>query len=820
MRVILPFLFALFIFQSISVAQQSNRECTATRAKGNIKIDGNLTESDWANAVAFGDFIQFEPVEAAAPGMRTEFKLLYDDEAIYFAAWCYDPHPDSILRELGNYDDGDLNADKVRLVIDPYNTRQDAFFFDLYASGVQLDFKWNDNQFNTVWISNTKINDKGWTAEIKIPYSSIRFPNVEKQEWAIQVARTIRRTREYDQWSYTPKKENNPIKFFGTIKGIENIKPPLRLSLTPYATLILERSPFFTTNEKFDYTSSYSYAAGADVKLGLNESFTVDMTLFPDFSQVVTDKKQKNLTYREIIFDENRPFFKEGVELFDKYGLFYSRRIGNTPIGFFDVYSQLDNDERVIKNPSQSKLLNATKLTGRTPGGLGVGIINAVTDNIYATIENEAGESRNVLTSPRTNYNVISLEQQLPNQSSVSFMNLNTTRGKVYDDSNVSALGGRYRNKENTILIEGNAAFSQKLHKDSAEASTDDEMGFKYYVGINKVGGKYEYGVEQEVRSDKYFARDLGFQNIPRLVSNSAYIRFNLYNPWKFLNFGNSNLSFNYNIDYLTRERTNSEVNYNNFYMTRKFTAYFFGAGFAPFVSKDYFEPRVEGLYFNSLRYYYAYWGISTDYRKKLALDLSLNTSNFLDKFLGQGYNVEPMLRYRISNRLTINAGMFYYFDPHNVGFATFFNNAPLIGERRTNTYVPQIGARFIFKNNLAINLNARHYWNTVQYLNYFKLQNDGNLLLTNEYTNNASFSYNFANIDVLFSWQFAPGSNLSIFYRYTLEDETGIEAKPPAYGKNLARFNNLPSTNTISIRALYFLDWLYLRKYFKKKQL
>nr|MBK9652940.1 carbohydrate binding family 9 domain-containing protein [Bacteroidota bacterium] len=393
-------LFFFFCLKQVSFATDSLKVGHAYRSTTSVKIDGVLAEADWQKAESHGGFIEFDPTQGLPPSQKTEFKIMYDNSAVYFAAICYDTSPDSILAELGNRDDFDLNADKIRLVLDPYNTRQGGYVFEVYASGVQLDWRFDDEEFDAVWMSAVKKNENGWICEMEIPYSAIRFPNDDIQKWAIQVARSIRRVREYDQWCTTPKSDANPFKYFANLEGIEKINAPLRLSLTPYVSMFADRAPEYDADGKYIYRNSSSYNMGADIKYGIDERFTVDMILLPDFGQVRSDNKIKNIGYQEITFDENRPFFRESSELFNKFGLFYSRRIANTPKGFFGVYDQLNAGEKVVSNPQQGKLINATKLSGRTNGGLGIGLLNAVIDNTYAVVENENGEKRKILTEP------------------------------------------------------------------------------------------------------------------------------------------------------------------------------------------------------------------------------------------------------------------------------------------------------------------------------------------------------------------------------------------------------------------------------------
>ena len=449
------FLLLIFISSFLKLAAQSSQSIlkdsikttTAVRITIPPKIDGVLDEEVWKNVPIATDFIQYEPNYKAPSTQHTEVKIIYDDNAIYIGAFMYDTHPDSILHELGSRDDHELNSDYFYVFFDTYNKLIDSYIFGVSASGIQLDTRLQEENYDAVWQSSVKINKQGWCAELKIPYSAFRFPDSKEQKWRAEFQRVIRRNRELSRWAFIPKNTGAIVKYFGKLEGINTIKPPLRLSLTPYISNYYETIPSQTINGVSGYEKSSYYNAGAGIKYGLNQSFTLDMTLLPDFGQVQSDNKVKNISYIETLYEDYRPFFKEGTDLFNK-NMFYTRRIGKTPSKFYLVPEMLNADETIVKNPSQAKLVNAAKISGRTVGGTGLGIFNAVTDNTYAIVKNLAGHERKILTEPLTNYNAIVIDQQLKNSSSINFMNTNVLRnGSEFRNANVSALEIKLLNK-------------------------------------------------------------------------------------------------------------------------------------------------------------------------------------------------------------------------------------------------------------------------------------------------------------------------------------------------------------------------------------
>ena len=815
MKAVTLILFLFVQLFAVAFAETAPKKYTTLKTTLSPKIDGKLDDEAWKNIAAITSFVDALPIEGAEPSQQTEIKIIYDDQAIYIGGMMYDTAPDSVLHEFGNRDNDDLNADKVRIVFDTYNTRVDAYDFGLYASGVQTDYKFSDETFDAVWQSATQLNDKGWSFEMKIPYSAIRFPNSNEQLWALQVTRSIRRNREFIQWNLTPKSEDNPFKFWGTLEGLKDIKPPLRLSLTPYLSAYYEHSPVYNNTAEFEYANTMSYRAGADIKYGIDEKFTLDMTLLPDFGQVKSDDKVKNLSYNEIVYEENRPFFQEGTELFNHFGLFYSRRIGATPSLFYSVPYMLDSGEKITDNPSQAKMINATKISGRTSGGTGIGFLNAITDNTYATVEDENGTKRKILTEPFTNFNVISLDQQLKNNSTIYFINLNTVRANNGNDANVTGAGYSIANKKNTIRADGNFALSQQfINSESEKKKYDPETGYKYFVGVQKTGGAYQYGISTTQVSSKFNGSDLGYQSLPNFNNNRIFGSWQLLKPYKILQEANVFMAYNLGIDKQTQQITRHEISLDAFALSRDYNALFGGVSFTPTSWRDYYEPRVQGRYYQALRYYFIYLGISTDYRKKFAVDMTNVLPNFVDEYTWFGWNNETTLRYRFSNKFTLTYKFTYNYDPFNIGVVDNSDEQHIVfGGRVLNTYVNQVSARYIFKNDLSLNLNARHYWIIGEYKKYFLLEEDGDLADYDSYNQNNNFNFNVMNIDAVFSWQFAPGSNISIAYKFALEHQDYPAITLPTFKENFSQVLTEPQINSFSVRALYYLDWNYLVK-------
>ena len=782
----------------------------AKAAISEIKIDGEENDPAWAMATIAGDFTQLEPIEGAPITQRTDVKVVYDNTAIYVFAVMHDTHPDSILHELGNRDEGlNLNADGFRFAIDPYNKRQSGYVFLVTASGVQTEYLDDDITFDAVWQSAVKITSTGWTAEMKIPYSAIRFPSTQSQIWGLQFARSIRRNREYDQWTLTPKEIQNKMLYWGTMTGIHDIKPPVRLTLTPYFSVYADRAPRFENGLQTGYDNSFGYTGGADLKYGIDERFTIDMTLLPDFSQVQSDNKVKNLSAFETIYDEKRPFFKEGTTLFSKGNLFYSRRIGETPGLFYDVPYQLEEGEVLEKNPDKARLVNATKLSGRTDKGLGIGILNAITANTYARIKKADGSYRELLTEPLTNFNIIVLDQQLKHNSNVSLINTNVTRDGKARDANVTALRGAYQDKNNTIQISGAGNLT---HVTQWSGTKNVKDGNLYFVAFDKIKGVSQYGISYESANENYDKNDLGYNFYSDYTSFNTYWTVQAFNPfWKYFKQGNITPFLNRSGRLSAGNKMTDITLGMNFFLlfNNNWSIYSeFGRSLAD--SYDYYEPRIQGRFCRVPGSHYGSVNFTTNYNKKLAFDFG-GRFNFLDEwgYRSLGYYLNPIIR--VSDKMSIRLEHFLDVYENDRGYIDYNENENSIfyGSRDIITITNAITTRYLFKNDMSLSLTGRHYWSEGTYKDYFQLMGDGELIpRAHTELTDYDFNSNYFTVDVVYNWQFAPGSSfIATFKNIILLDDNKTHYD---YFRNFNRMLSSPQTNSISLKFLYYLDYQY----------
>ncbi|NDB35554.1 MAG: hypothetical protein EB023_09500 [Flavobacteriia bacterium] len=798
-----PLLF-FAVFPFVFAAQQRLK---ATRINEKISVDAFSKENAWKTTSATREsFTTTRPLPGLTSSHPTEVKVLYDDIAIYFFVQCYD-HPDSVSKVFSVRDDYNANADIFSIFIDTYNDQQNGFYFGITSSGVQLDGKIlaNDvnNQLNLVWLSKTQRNDLGWAAELKIPYSALRFAKKEVQDWNINFSRQIARLREESCWVPVKPDFENYLVQSGKLEGINNISPPLRLSLIPYISGYLNQ----------ENTTSYSRSifGGMDVKYGINEAFTLDVTLVPDFGQVIFDNQVLNTTPFEQQFNENRQFFTEGMELFNKSGIFYSRRIGVQAPREVLSTNLMDN-EVIYGVQGLPQLYNASKFSGRTKNGLGIGIFNAISAPTYGTAFNTiTNNTREFLAAPLTNYNTFVFDQNLKKNSSVTLTNTNVWREGKFYDANVTAINSNFNFKENLYFINAKATLSQQFNAGSIAP------GYNYGISTGKQRGNLIYTLNYFEEDDHYDNNDLGFNPVNNRRICSATASYRYFKPfWKFVRL-RSSLSLSYNRLYSPNVYTESSAEWSAFALTKSFDAFGIEA-YSAFTKKyDYFEPRSWGSYFVVPRWFGAGAWVSTNYQKSVAVDANFYYVGFANNSLWQNfiYSISP--RIRASKKILLLIQLEFENQRHDRGFAVPFGtptdtvNGILFGERTRNNLTQLLEFNYTVTNRINLSLRTRHYWSVLDYHNFFTLNQDGTLNSINIQGLDAqgksayNLNYNALTVDAAFRWVFQQGSELSFVWKSSVF--SSIKDVSPSYFQNMQDLFNSGLFNSFSIKLLYWLD-------------
>lgn len=388
-----------------------------------IRIDGRLDEDDWQRAVPATDFTQVAPDPGARASHPTEVRILYDRDALYIGARMFDPRPDSIAQQIARRDADDIYSDWLRIGIDSYRDRRTAFIFAISPRGVQRDeFRFNDVEndplWDAVWRSAARVDSAGWTAEVRIPLSQLRFSVGERgvERWGVQFGRVLARHQETATWSPMPPQQPGVVSRYGDLVGLDSLESPRRVEVVPYLSSQVTREPGDAANP-FHQATDGAARVGADVRYGLPAGLTLTATVHPDFGQVEVDPAVVNLTAFEVFFPERRPFFLEGVDIF-RFGqsvtfndnnpsnFFYTRRVGRAPRGSLGAQGAAWSDV-----PRQSDIVAAAKLSGKTGNGLSLGVLGALTRaerGRYALADGTRGAA---IVEPRTEFLVTRVRQ-------------------------------------------------------------------------------------------------------------------------------------------------------------------------------------------------------------------------------------------------------------------------------------------------------------------------------------------------------------------------------------------------------------------------
>jgi len=798
-------LFIALLLPLYLMAQESQKSLQIKFIEEAPDIDGVLDDAAWSDAAKATDFIMLSPVlgKQEPKNQKTVVRVLYDNTAIYIGAYLYDDKPANIPRQFATRDSWG-QADFFEIIINPFNDKINDTSFFVSSAGTQADEKNGDVSWSAVWDSAVSINDDGWVVEIKIPYSALRFSGAKKQDWGINFIRAIKNKKEEYSWNFIDKTRGRESEYPGLLTGINNVNPPTRLSFYPFLQGTV-------TNYKSE--TDWKGTAGLDVKYGINDSFTLDATLIPDFGQTAFDDVVLNLGPFEEQYEEKRAFFTEGTELFSKGDLLYTRRIGATPAFYYNARNDLVENEELIDNPKKTKMLNAVKVSGRTQKGLGIGFFNAITAASYAKIRNAVTDvDRLFLTNPLTNYNVLVLDKTLPRSSSVSFINTNVMRRGNYSDANVSSVLFDYKLKNKKYVI--NSDFSMSNRFTGQKNDTQLETGYSGKIKLKEVLGAHRFTASVKFNDDKYNKNDLGYQEYNNFMIYQAGHSYRIFKPigifnriyiktWALLEYRQKPYVY-----------TDNTLGAAFRFTTKKHLSY--GVQFESCLGNryDYYEPNEKDRFYKEKQSQYTNFWISTNSKKQLALKMSLYTAYQFQEYKPFNYIIADLSpRYRVNNQLQLMYNLQWNNWKNKRGYVDNIDDEIVFGNRAINGFTNSIQATYNLSTKSAFTLTSRHYWIQVKYDDaLYSLQNDGTLL-GNAYSGDYNTNYNRWNLDFSYAWEFAPGSQLVALYRNKLHDRNqnvGLH-----FFENIHEMLDKDATNEFSLKMIYYLDYNNLKSWF-----
>lgn len=567
------FLVLLCFYCSIISANsqdKAKRYFEAYKVESPPVIDGELSDYAWKVNEWEGGFVQREPYEDRPPSQPTEFKICYDDVNLYIAIKAYDSSPDSIINRMSRRDDAD--GDNVFIGFDSYHDLRTAFVFGVSSAGVRSDFIMSndgqneDHTWDPIWLVKTSIHDWGWTAEMRIPFTQLRFEKNSAEVWGLIVGRQIFRHNEMSLWPAIPRNAPGIVHLAGELGGLAEVESRKQFDIMPYGVSSYntyepqEGNPFRTGRDP-------KFRIGLDSKIGVTNNLTLDLTLLPDFGQVEADPSEVNLTAFETFYREKRPFFIEGssitsfnVGLGDgdvgNDNLFYSRRIGRRPHG----YPSLEDGE-YADVPSFTNILGAAKLTGKTKNGISVGLIQTVTAEMKADID-KAGQRLTDVVEPLTNYSLARVQKDF-NKGNAIIGGVITNTIRRLDDTEMEYLHRnattagidytQYFNDRNYMFgtsmymshVEGSAESITRTQRSSAryfqrpdaghvdlDETRTSLSGFGGKFQAGKIGGKWNFLLMSNWKSPGLEINDMGFMRQADWFINVLWTGYNFTEPF------------------------------------------------------------------------------------------------------------------------------------------------------------------------------------------------------------------------------------------------------------------------------------------------
>ena len=575
--IIFILLTSTVVAQNDSVKVQREYNTVQLPIGEEITIDGELSDKAWKNVIWDVDFTVFEPDNGKKASQRTKFKIAYDAKFIYVGIRCFDSIPDKIEKRLARRDN--FSGDWIEVNIDSYNDKRTAFSFNVSAAGVKGDEFISQNgdfwdaSWNPIWYTAANIDEEGWTAEMKIPFSQLKFGAAEEQVWGLQIHRRYFRGEERSIWQPISLEAPGWVSEFGRLNGLKNIEPQKQLEIQPFLVNQFDSYPSETGNP-FRDGKDYILNAGLDAKIGLTNDLTLDLTVNPDFGQVDADPGAIALDGFQIFFEERRPFFIENKNIFDyefadgNDNVFYSRRIGRSPQGYADV---IENE--FVDQPTNSTILGAAKFSGKTKNGWSLGLLESVTGKMYADIEDVAGNKRSELVEPLTNYMVGRVQKDFNERNSYLGGIFTATNRNLPDHleflrsgAYTGGLDFKHNWKNRNYYVEGNIVGSHVVGSEEAIARTQNSITHLFQrvdaghvsvdesrtsltgtggkIEIGKAGGgnwRYDGGVIW--RSPELELNDIGFLRQADEIKQTASVSRLFIKPTNFYRRANMELS-------------------------------------------------------------------------------------------------------------------------------------------------------------------------------------------------------------------------------------------------------------------------------------
>jgi hypothetical protein len=860
----------LFVFMcqlaSVNAQENSIEKRVYTTAKLNqaLVIDGQLGDKGWEVVEWSTDFTEKSPDEGTKPAHQTKFKIAYDAKYLYVAIRAYDKNPELIQKRLSRRDG--FAGDRVNVLIDSYNDKRTAFVFTTTAAGVKGDEIATgngddfDDSWNPIWFTKASVDDKGWTAEMKIPLSQLRFGDSKEQIWGLNVVRNIFRKDERSLWQRIPNSASGFISEAGELHGLKDLKSQKQLEIQPFAVLQYDTYPAVAGNP-FEDGSDFKINGGIDAKIGITNDLTLDLTINPDFGQVEADPGSFSLDDFQIFLEEKRPFFVENKNIFDyRYGtnrdnLFYSRRIGRSPHSSPNLATGEYADA-----PINTTILGAAKFSGKTKTGWSIGILESVTNNEYATVAEVNGGRREEIVEPLTNYLVLRTQKDFNSRNSyiggiftATNRNLNGNFSTLHKAAYSGGIDFKHQWNNRNYFIEGNLVASKVLGSkeaievtqrsiihsfdrvDATHVSVDPNRtsltgtGGKLEIGKSG-GGNWRYGGGVTWNSPELEINDVGFLRSADYIKQSVEATYlwqkptNVYRNAKidFEQFSEYDFGGNFNrVQYELKGR----VTWKNNWTTN------IGFGYKPRIINNNFLRGGPRFRFSDENFTFVF--LNSDERKKFNFTLGwINSTAKQNHFSFKRYilrfNYQPLnaLSFKFETTFNENPNKTQYVTTTNFGAQkryilgaidqkTWSASLRINYSINPNLSIQFYGSPFITRGtysdfNIVTNSEAVDLSERVSWLDQNQISKVNNVYNVDENKDNIK-DYEFNDPDFAFMqfrsnlvvrWEYIPGSELFLVWSRGASGSADVNRSLASSVHNLVI--NQPSDDTFLIKATY----------------
>ena len=823
----------------------------ATRTTFVPKIDGHLDDECWKKTGVWdGDFIQQVPHQAQPPSQQTEIKILYDDKYLYIAIVAHDNEPEKMSSLLGPRDE--TVGDIAGIALDTYNDKQTAFEFNVTSAGQKVDlmhlgeYGWDFN-WNAVWDGKASVGDSAWYAEMRIPFTQIRFANKEEHVWGMHIWRYIYRLSEESQWKLIPIDAPAMVYIFGELRGIKDISNKRNFEVMPYGKARFVPDSY--DNQRFGF--------GVDGKIGVTSDFTLDYTFNPDFGQVEADPSELNLTSYEVFYDEKRPFFLEGNNIMEYNSgsdmLYYSRRIGHAPSYVPSVDEEAGES---LSMPDNTSIINALKLTGKNKKGFSLGFVNSLTASEEAIIRN-GGEKETIAAEPFTNYTIGRVKQDFNDGSTVVGGIITSTIRNIKDEHldflpDNSLVGGfdfEHNWKKRKYFIRGKSFFSNvngsetaisQLQRNSRHYYQREDANHLEYnselTGLNgwggdlsggKRSGKFRAEGSLEWRSPGVELNDLGYLRQADYVEEEVNLDYRVNKP--------KGILLNYNVDFKQRHTWSyggeNLGDYLRIHSRLRFTNYW-RLDFLASQRFNTIDTRVlrggPSLRLNNKNSYEVF--VQTNSSKDLFIGVGANYIRSTDKISNQD-EYTFYVSWRVSNRFSLSSQSVYSQEGdinQYLKYKTIDNKRQyLVGQLDRQTFYTTLRAEFFITPEFSLQYYGSPYVSTGQYLDYrrvadskaqnlddrFELLRKENGLLVDGANNiyhdfsDYDFDFNFQELNSNFvaRWEYKTGS--TIYFVWTHTRSNYEEVYDSSLFDSLKGIGKLSSQNAFMIKLSYWFS-------------